>query len=181
MERAINEAYGDDKKIQIIRNVDDEINIDLSKLNADGSTSSLDAAISVDLLTDSYVTSQQINGANRINLTGASPDFTRDEFLAHVQARVNEALNSYDTDSDPLPATPLATSVQDKFLVYSYFDNKPNLSVFDGQKYLAANPADVPDANGTGTNPDGDKIKYSTTENTLRIYFEYAETGRRML
>ena len=46
-------------------------------------------------LTDSYVTSQQVGGANRINLTGASPDFTRDEFLAHVQARVNEALNSY--------------------------------------------------------------------------------------
>ena len=60
VERSINEAYGDDKKIQIIRNVDDEINIDLSKLNADGSTSSLDAAITVDLLTDSYVTSQQV-------------------------------------------------------------------------------------------------------------------------
>ena len=44
--------------------------------------------------------------------------------------------------------------------------------MFDGQKYLAANPADVPDANGTGTNPDGHKIKYSTTENTLRIYFD---------
>ena len=29
VERAINEAYGDDKKIQIVRNVDDEINIDL--------------------------------------------------------------------------------------------------------------------------------------------------------
>ena len=95
VERSINEAYGDDKKIQIIRNVDDEINIDLSKLNADGSTSSLDAAITVDLLTDSYVTSQQVGGANRINLTGASPDFTRDEFLAHVQARINTALNSY--------------------------------------------------------------------------------------
>ena len=99
VERAINEAYGDDKKIQIVRNVDDEINIDLSKLNADGSTQSLDAAITVDLLTDSYVTSQQVSGANRINLTGASPDFTRDEFLAHVQARVNEALNSYADDA----------------------------------------------------------------------------------
>ena len=32
---------------------------------------------------------------NRINLTGASPDFTRDEFLAHVQARINTALNTY--------------------------------------------------------------------------------------
>ena len=49
VERAINEAYGDDKKIQIVRNVDDEINIDFFKLNADGSTSSLDAAIKVDL------------------------------------------------------------------------------------------------------------------------------------
>ena len=49
-------------------------------------------------MTDSYVTSQQVNGANRINLTGASPDFTRDEFLAHVQARVNHALNSYADD-----------------------------------------------------------------------------------
>ena len=87
------------KKIQIIRNVDDEINLDLSKLNADGSTSSLDAAITVDLLTDSYVTSQQVGGANRINLTGASPDFTRDEFLAHVQARVNTALNTYASES----------------------------------------------------------------------------------
>ena len=63
VERAINESYGDDKKIQIVRNVDDEINIDLSKLNADGSTSSLDAAITVDLLTDSYVTSQQVTAA----------------------------------------------------------------------------------------------------------------------
>ena len=176
VERAINEAYGDDKKIQIVRNVDDEINIDLSKLNADGSTQSLDAAITVDLLTDSYVTSQQVNGSNRINLTGASPDFTRDEFLAHVQARVNEALNTYADDDDqksalgieklqftrtngatidtiyetndiiefthtsnayvtagdPIPAHH-SLRAENKFLVYSYFGNKPNLSVYDGQ------------------------------------------------
>ena len=93
--KEVQKSIPNDKKIQVVRNVDDEINIDLSKLNADGSTSSLDAAITVDLLTDSYVTSQQVGGANRINLTGASPDFTRDEFLAHVQARVNEALNTY--------------------------------------------------------------------------------------
>ena len=213
VERAINEAYGDDKKIQIVRNVDDEINIDLSKLNADGSTSSLDAAITVDLLTDSYVTSQQINGANRINLTGASPDFTRDEFLAHVQARVNDALNSYADDATQkaalgieklqftrasgatidtiyetndiiefthtsnayagdannvgvaVSATPAATS--NKFLVYSYFDNKPNLSVYDGAKSVSAAPANV-----DSTNPLGHSVMYSTTENTLRIYFD---------
>ena len=218
VERAINEAYGDDKKIQIVRNVDDEINIDLSKLNADGSTSSLDAAITVDLLTDSYVTSQQVGGSNRINLTGASPDFTRDEFLAHVQARVNEALNSYADDATQkaalgieklqftrasgatidtiyetndtiefthtsnayagdannvgvaVSATPAATST--KFLVYSYFDNKPNLSVYDGAKSVSATPANVPDSSNNGTNPLGHSVMYSTTENTLRIYFD---------
>ena len=51
VERAINESYGDDRKIQIVRNVDDKITIDLFKLNADGTTSSLDTGvISVDLL-----------------------------------------------------------------------------------------------------------------------------------
>ena len=212
VERSINEAYGDDKKIQIIRNVDDEINIDLSKLNADGSTSSLDAAITVDLLTDSYVTSQQVGGANRINLTGASPDFTRDEFLAHVQARINTALNSYASANatqkaalgieklqftrasgttidtiyetndvitfnhtsnaygDPTNAgTP--DQVRQRNLVYSYFDNKPNLSVYDGKQEVAGTPANVNDSSGNATNTDQNKIMYSTTENTLRIYF----------
>ena len=212
VERSINEAYGDDKKIQIIRNVDDEINIDLSKLNADGSTSSLDAAITVDLLTDSYVTSQQVGGANRINLTGASPDFTRDEFLAHVQARINTALNSYasanatqkaalgieklqftrasGTTIDTIYETndvitfnhtsnaygnPTNAGTPDKVrqrnLVYSYFDNKPNLSVYDGKQEVAGTPANVNDSSGNATNTDQNKIMYSTTENTLRIYF----------
>jgi flagellar hook protein FlgE len=212
VERSINEAYGDDKKIQIIRNVDDEINIDLSKLNADGSTSSLDAAITVDLLTDSYVTSQQVGGANRINLTGASPDFTRDEFLAHVQARINTALNSYasanatqkaalgieklqftraaGTTIDTIYETndvitfnhtsnaygnPASAGTPDKVkqrnLVYSYFDNKPNLSVYDGKQEVAGTPANVNDSSGNATNTDQNKIMYSTTENTLRIYF----------
>ena len=218
VERAINEAYGDDKKIQIVRNVDDEINIDLSKLNADGSTSSLDAAITVDLLTDSYVTSQQVAGANRINLTGASPDFTRDEFLAHVQARVNEALNSYADNATQKAAlgieklqftrasgatidtiyetndiiqfthtsneyagagneTNPPDDTKNKFLVYSYFDNKPNLSVYDGKKAVSNAPANVNDSAGNGTNPAGNKIMYSTTENTLRIYFDTLEAN----
>ena len=212
VERAINEAYGDDKKIQIIRNVDDEINIDLSKLNADGSTSSLDAAITVDLLSDSYVTSQQVGGAPRINLTGASPDFTRDEFLAHVQARVNTALNSYASSNATQKAalgieklqftraagatidtiyetndiisfthtsndygTPAVAGTPDdtatKHLVYSYFDNKPNLSVYDGVQAVATTPVNVNDSSGNATNNAANKMMYSTTENTLRIYF----------
>ena len=98
VERAINEAYGDDRKIQIVRNVDDKITIDLFKLNADGTTSSLDTGvISVDLLQDSFVTATQVGDPElkRVDLSGASPDFTREEFLAHTQSRINTALNEY--------------------------------------------------------------------------------------
>jgi len=98
VERAINEAYGDDRKIQIVRNVDDKVTIDLFKLNADGTTSSLDTGvISVDLLQDSFVTNTQVGdpAVPRVDLTGASPDFTREEFLAHTQSRINTALNEY--------------------------------------------------------------------------------------
>ena len=98
VERAINEAYGDDRKIQIVRNVDDKVTIDLFKLNADGTTSSLDTGvISVDLLQDSFVTNTAVGdpAVARVDLTGASPDFTREEFLAHTQSRMNTALNEY--------------------------------------------------------------------------------------
>ena len=192
VERAINAAYGDDRKIQIVRNVDDEININLSKLNADGSTSSLTTPISVDLLSDSYVTSQLVGGENRINLTGASPDFTKEEFLAHSQDRINNALNTYASTS---PANLAALGVEDlqfqrlsgsamtsiygasdivsfehtntvygagasnkdtKYLAYSYFENQPNLSVYDER--VAVNPS------ATNT------VEYSATENTMKIY-----------
>ena len=99
VERAINEAYGDDKKIQVVQNIDNLFNINLSRLNSDGTTSSLKELtgnpIQVDLLQDSYVT--DIEG---IDLTGASPDFTREQFLAHAQARMNTALNEYIVDSE---------------------------------------------------------------------------------
>ena len=92
VERSINAAYGDDRKIQVIQNVDDAINIDLQRLNADGSTTGLDTAISVNLLgTDSYITENIPN----FDISGASPDFTREQFLAHTQVRINKALNEY--------------------------------------------------------------------------------------
>ena len=91
VERAINEAYGDDKKIQIVQNVDDTLTLDLIKLDADGVSTGLTNKISVDLLVDSFV-SEQIPG---MDINGASPDFTLEQFLAHSQARLNEALNSH--------------------------------------------------------------------------------------
>ncbi|MDA7560680.1 flagellar hook-basal body complex protein [Alphaproteobacteria bacterium] len=93
VQRSINEAYGDDSKIQIVQNVDDSLSINLFKLNADGSSTGLTTAVSVDLLSDSYVST--VEG---ITLTGASPDFTREQFLAHSQAKVNAALNDYAVD-----------------------------------------------------------------------------------
>ena len=92
VERSINVAYGDDRKIQVVQNVDDEINIDLFRLNADGSTTGLDTPISVPLLgTDSFVT----ENIEDFDISGASPDFTREEFLAHTQVRLNKSLNEY--------------------------------------------------------------------------------------
>jgi len=90
IQRSVNAAYGDDKKIQIVQNVDDTLTIDLLKLNADGTSTGLTTPVSVDLLGDSYVSTLE-----GITLTGASPDFTREQFLAHSQARLNAALNEY--------------------------------------------------------------------------------------
>ena len=56
----------------------------------DRSSTGLTSSINVDLLGASYVA--DVEG---ISLTGASPDFTTEQFLAHSQAKINEALNNY--------------------------------------------------------------------------------------
>ena len=192
VQRAINAAYGDDKKVQIVQNVDDTVNIQFYKL-PDGSSQGLTTAISVDLLTDSYVSTTE-----SINLTGASPDFTRDQFLAHSQAKVNESLNQYavnkydvvtnaqslgvanklfgrstgETMTEVLEATQLITvehrtstntdgstdSATDRYVVYSYYDKRPSLSVYDSKQEV---------------NDDGNStFEFSATENTLKIFTE---------
>ena len=89
VERAINEAYGDDRKLQVRKNVDDTLTIDLFNLNpVDGTLTGLTDPIEVDLLQPSFV-SEQIEA---LDITGSSPDFTTEEFLAHAQARINDAL-----------------------------------------------------------------------------------------
>ena len=202
VQRAINSAYGDDKKIQVVQNVDNEININLSRLNSDGTTSSLKelagTAISVDLLGQSYVT--DIEG---IDLSGASPDFTREQFLAHTQARINKAMNQFIVNTnDTLNTTnqsafnfgntgqlfarssgsqignileetqifnlehrtldsyvdsgnPGAVTENDKFLVYSFYGERPSLKVYDDQKQVAA--------------VAGNTIRYDATQNTLTV------------
>ena len=200
VERAINTAYGDDNKIQVVQNVDDTLSINLFKLNADGSSTGLSTAVSVDLLADSYVST--VEG---ITLTGASPDFTREQFLAHAQARINTALNDYavDTSTDTIdgasalgvsnqlfaravgtqmdgiltetqivnlkhatsstdtPST-ASTSVTDRFMVYSYQGNRPNLSVYD---------------NKTQVNTTGTTVSFDATQNTMTINFASAPSN----
>lgn len=95
VERAINDAYGDDKKLQITANVDDKLSINFFNLNAtDGALVGLDIPIEVDLLQATYVTEQQ-----GIDTSGASPNFSRDVFIAHSQLRINETLNQYGISS----------------------------------------------------------------------------------
>ena len=59
VERAINNAYGDDNKLQVRSNVDDTLTVDFYTLNTgDGTLSGLATPVSIDLLASSYVTEQ---------------------------------------------------------------------------------------------------------------------------
>ena len=52
---------------------------------------------------------------NGIDLDGASPDFTKEQFLAHAQARINDALNEYAvSSSDDTVQYTTALGVNDK-------------------------------------------------------------------
>ena len=94
-----------------MQNVDDTLNFNFFKLLADGTSSGLsNGEIEVDLLDRSFVT--DVNG---IDLDGASPDFTKEQFLAHAQARINDALNEYAvSSSDDTVQYATALGVNDK-------------------------------------------------------------------
>ena len=76
-----------------MQNVDDTLNINL--LPTRWSSTGLTSPIEVDLLSSSFVSE-----VDNITLSGASPDFTREQFLAHTQARMNESLNRYAVDAN---------------------------------------------------------------------------------
>ncbi|MGB0382583.1 MAG: flagellar hook-basal body complex protein, partial [Alphaproteobacteria bacterium] len=188
VERAINEAYGDDKKLQVRSNVDDILTVDLFTLNpADGTLNSLATPISVDLLQPTFV-SEQIG----IDVSGSSPDFTREEFLAHAQVRLNEAMDAYVVkDGNQLGVEDsffakvkgsAMTSVfeetevvkfqhsyngdtgvvkEDLHLAYSYYGQSPELTVYKDFHPLSQ-------AQGTS---DGSKIVYDSANNILTIDF----------
>ena len=199
VERAINEAYGDDSKIQIVQNVDDTLNINLYKLNQDGSSTGLTTPIEVDLLASSFVSE-----VDNITLSGASPDFTREQFLAHTQARMNESLNRYAVDANDNLANASALGVSTDLFARSSGTTMPaifeqtqvvsfdhttsnattsaginNASITKDEKYLVysmyANRPSLSvydDQQQVATSGAGTKsVIYDSNQNTLRIYF----------
>jgi flagellar hook protein FlgE len=200
VERAINAAYGDDSKIQVVQNVDDTLNINLFKLNADGSSTGLTSSINVDLLGASYVA--DVEG---ISLTGASPDFTTEQFLAHSQAKINEALNNYavsrSTDtvsgasalgvSNQLFARAAGTKM-DAILTESQIVNLKHLvstadtpttgtvtaeDKFMVYSYQGKKPNLSVYDNKTQVNTTGNTIVFNSTENTLTVNFAAGGTS----
>ena len=188
VERAINAAYGDDRKFQVEQNVDDTITIDFQRVGADGTVTSLTNKIAVELLgTDSYVT--ELMGDD-FAIEGTSPDFTKEEFLAHTQVRMNETLNQYgrEYNDDPLGIGGLQFTksrgesidtvyeytqvvqferaddpTDQQYMVHSYSNNRPTLTVHSV----------LNEVEGNGTN----FIEYSATENRLRIFVEASNSS----
>ena len=176
VERAINSAYGDDNKLQVRSNVDDTLTVDFYTLNTnDGTLSGLATPVSIDLLASSYVTEQV-----GIETSGSSPDFTREEFLAHAQVRVIDTMNDYVIDgtgdlgvnsslftrssggqmdaiyqkTDIVSFDYASSSPSSKrHLAYSYYDKTPTLSVYDNKEAVST----------------GKSIVYDSSNNLLRI------------
>ena len=162
VERAINESYGDDNKIQIVQNVDDTLNINLFKLNQDGSSSGLTTPITVDLLGSSYVSQ-----VDNITLTGASPDFTREQFLAHSQAKINQALNEYAVSSTDTVTNAATLGVSTDLFARSRGATMP--AIFEKTQIVNFDHTTSSLASGTVT---GDTL--ATTEKSL-VYSTYAD------
>ena len=203
VERAINDAYGDDSKIQVVQNVDDTLNINLFKLNQDGSSSGLTTPISVDLLEPSYVSL-----VDQISLTGASPDFTQEQFLAHAQARINESLNDYAVDrtsgdvanantlgvSNSLFARTSSGTMPEILEKTQIIDFEHRTSTATGttspsganttstDKFMVySNHAERPSLsvydNKTQVRTTGNTVEFNAVQNTMRIYFASAPTN----
>ena len=155
--------------------------------------SGLQNKIEIDILQDTSV-SKLMN----LDVEGASPDFSREEFLSHTQTRINDELNDYIYDTDgtlgsgasalgvegrlftrtigaemsSIYTSPEVIEVTHKeegispdnkrFLSYSYFGDRPTLSVYDKKLALKGVTDGV-------LNATGKAVVYDNTQNTLTI------------
>ena len=91
VQRAINAGLGDDAKLSIDPVTDGSFSIQFNQLDNNDEIQTL-TAIKVDLMADSFVTESIFSSTNGIENV-ASPNFTREQFLAHSQLKINDALN----------------------------------------------------------------------------------------
>jgi flagellar hook protein FlgE len=89
VERAINAAHDDARKLEIQKGVDDKISLQLFQPTTSGDAPVRSTPLEVDLLQPSFVSIQ----AGMDLSESTSPNFDLDVFLAHAQTRLNEALN----------------------------------------------------------------------------------------
>lgn len=90
VERAINAAHDDARKLEIQKGVDDKISVQLFQPTTSGDAPVSSTPLEVDLLQPSFVSIQ----AGMDLSESTSPNFDLDVFLAHAQTRLNETLNS---------------------------------------------------------------------------------------
>jgi flagellar hook protein FlgE len=98
VQRAINAGLGDDAKLAIDPVTDGSFSIQFNQLDNNDEIQTL-SAINVDLMQDSFVTDKLFSTTSGIENV-ASPNFTREEFLAHAQLRINDALNRAAVSAD---------------------------------------------------------------------------------
>ena len=98
VQRAINAGLGDDSKLSIDPVTDGSFSIQFNQLDNNDELQTL-TAIKVDLMQDSFITEDLFAATNGIENV-ASPNFTREEFLAHSQLQINDALNRAAVSAD---------------------------------------------------------------------------------
>ncbi len=148
VQRAINNALSDDKKISLDPVKDGTFSIKFNQINADDEVVALNA-ISVNLLTDTFVTSDIFTSGIS---NEATPNLTRDEFLAHAQLRVNDALNRAAVSTDETSGSASTLGVSTKLFArnigsaISTIHN--NTEVFDFEYYKnSSDPTTVDSGN----------------------------------
>ncbi|MFL2830128.1 MAG: flagellar hook-basal body complex protein [Candidatus Puniceispirillales bacterium] len=98
VQRAINAGLGDDQKLSIDPVTDGSFSIQFNQLDNNDEIQTL-TAINVDMMQDSFVTESLFSTTNGIENV-ASPNFSREEFLAHAQLKINDALNRAAVSAD---------------------------------------------------------------------------------
>ena len=92
------QVLGDDAKLSIDPVTDGSFSIQFNQLDNNDELQTL-SAIKVDLMQDSFITEDLFSATSGIENV-ASPNFTREEFLAHAQLQINDALNRAAVSAD---------------------------------------------------------------------------------